>query len=394
MNLVTRYIIFELIKVFVVTLVAMTLLMLLVGVVQEAIQQNLTPLTILKLIPFLLPNALFFAIPGTILFSVCSVYARMAAGNEVIAIKSLGLSPMHVVWPALFLSFFLSLVTVVLNDVAVSWGKQGVYRVILHSVEKTIYAMLNAEQRYDNGRLSMSVDRVEGKELYGLTIEKHDPHGKGTFRLNAAQARMTCDPQNDKLLIWIRNGSFEVGDRATIQIDEDVIPIALADAAKKNKGGIRPSSMPIRAMSSELGKADHELRRGQRGLAMTAAFQMLGGNMVGLTDPAWQSRLHATREIETRRHRLETEPWRRWANGFSCLCFVFVGAPLAIRLQKSDFWVVFFMCFMPILLAYYPLLMLGISKAKSGALPPYSVWLANSAMLVAGLYLMRRMLRN
>jgi len=31
----------------------------------------------------------------------------------------------------------------------------------------------------------------------------------------------------------------------------------------------------------------------------------------------------------------------------------------------------------PILIGYYPLLMYGIDQAKSGNLPPYSVWLAN-----------------
>ena len=48
--------------------------------------------------------------------------------------------------------------------------------------------------------------------------------------------------------------------------------------------------------------------------------------------------------------RLKTEPWRRWANGFSCLFFVTAGIPLSIRQRSGDFLTSFFLCFLPILL--------------------------------------------
>jgi len=113
-----------------------------------------------------------------------------------------------------------------------------------------------------------------------------------------------------------------------------------------------------------------------------------------LSHPIWQS---DTNELEAqikRKHRLLTEPWRRWANGFSCLCFVMVGATVAIRFQRFDFWSIFGVCFIPILLAYYPLLMLGVDLAKSGALPPYSVWIGNAAMFIIGIWLIRKIERH
>ena len=60
MRLFTRYITFELLKVFVATLTGLTLFMLLVGVVREAHDQGLGFATIFKIIPYLLPNALRF----------------------------------------------------------------------------------------------------------------------------------------------------------------------------------------------------------------------------------------------------------------------------------------------------------------------------------------------
>ena len=54
-------------------------------------------------------------------------------------------------------------------------------------------------------------------------------------------------------------------------------------------------------------------------------------------DTAWKVAREGNAERRsTRLHRLHTEPWRRWANGFSCLCFVMIGVPVAVwlRLQR------------------------------------------------------------
>ena len=131
MRLFTRYVVREISQVFLVTLFALTSLMILIGAVREAVAQGLGAAQIVQLLPFLLPNALMFAVPGTILFSVASVYGRMSASNEIVALKSLGLSPMHVLWPSLFLAVMLSLSTVWLNDMAMSWGVRGVQRVVI-----------------------------------------------------------------------------------------------------------------------------------------------------------------------------------------------------------------------------------------------------------------------
>ncbi|MEX0978400.1 MAG: LptF/LptG family permease, partial [Pirellulales bacterium] len=122
MRLLTRYVLREIFQVFLVTLVALTSFMVLVGAVQVAIARGLGAVQIAQALPYLLPNALMFAVPGTILFAVSIVYGRMSGANELVALKSLGLSPMVVIWPALALSVLLSFATVWLNDLAMNWG--------------------------------------------------------------------------------------------------------------------------------------------------------------------------------------------------------------------------------------------------------------------------------
>ena len=95
----SRYILIELLKVFGVALLSTTVLLLLVGVARQAISEGLGIMPVLKLVPFLLPEAMRYAVPGTILFAACSVYGRLAASGEIGAIKSLGISPMVMIKP-------------------------------------------------------------------------------------------------------------------------------------------------------------------------------------------------------------------------------------------------------------------------------------------------------
>ena len=67
--------------------------------------------------------------------------------------------------------------------------------------------------------------------------------------------------------------------------------------------------------------------------------------------------------------------------------------PVAVRLRNSDVFTSFIMCFLPILGVYYPLLMFGIDRAKSGDLPPLCVWLGNLMLALAGFWQLRKVIR-
>ena len=175
----TRYVIRDLLQVFLTTLIGLSLLLIVVVLAHQAVREGLGPVAIVRMVPYVVPNALRIAIPGTVLFATCSVYGRMSAANEIVAVKSLGISPMAVIRPALVLSFVLSLVAVWLNDVAVSWGRLGINRVILQSAEQIMYGVLRTQGSYSNGRFSISVSHVDEQWLMHPTI---DFHGDGANR--------------------------------------------------------------------------------------------------------------------------------------------------------------------------------------------------------------------
>ena len=101
MSTLSRYVLGELLKVFAIALSAITGLFVMFGIVNQAVRENLGLTQIVLLLPYVLPEALRFAVPAAILLATCSVYGRFSASNEVVAVKSMGISPMVVIWPSL-----------------------------------------------------------------------------------------------------------------------------------------------------------------------------------------------------------------------------------------------------------------------------------------------------
>ena len=155
-----------------------------------------------------------------------------------------------------------------------------------------------------------------------------------------------------------------------------------------------PSNLALRVIPAELKTQDTEIQRLEQTLAAHASFDLIGGHLAQFGSERRKSEEWQLEQAKTRKNRLLTEPWRRWANGFSCLMFVVIGLPMAVRMKSADVWTTFGLCFLPILIGYYPLLAFGVGQAKGGDLPPYAVWMSNLATLGLGLSFFRRMIRH
>lgn len=386
---ITRYILLEILKIFSISLIVLTMLILLIGVGRELLREGLGIMAVLSLLPYVVPMSLQYSLPATVLFAVCCVYGRMSADGEISTIKSSGISPFRIIQPALVFAALLSPFAVLLSDLAVSWGRPGAKQVVIHSLEDVVYRMLRAQRSYSSPKgFSIHVQDVDGKRLLYPTVTLHSRGSEKPVTMTAREAGISLNSENETLMLTAIDCRVDFGDGVIQQWPGSAeIPIPLDMVLRKGSVDTSsPSELSLRLIGPEAIRQQRASEANRQRLAAQTGFSLISARWDELAGPKANVLQGTIAAGEARLTRLKTEPWRRWAIGFTCFFFVWVGVPLAIRMKSADYWTSFGMCFVPILLFYYPLLQFGVDQAKVGDLPPYSVWMANACMGIVGAY--------
>ncbi len=377
----TRYVVWEVLKLFLAGLIVLTLLVTVGMGVKEGLAKGLPPAVMLRTMPFMVPEMLGITLPVAMLYAVCTVFGRMAGTNEIVALKSLGINPMAAIFPILVLSVFLSLATVGIYEIAAVWCRPTVERVIVNSIEDIAYGMLQANRSFETDGFSITVKRVDGRRLVKPTIAIAARGNEPALTLSAEEAELRADFDERILNFFCRNGEVDVEGQVRLSFhDTQKYAVPLKDPEKR----IHRDWLA----TNEMAKYVREAQESVNELEQRIADRKAKGQEPRAGD------VQQMQNLQHRIYRLRTEPFRRWSNGFTCFFFVLIGAPVAMMRRNGDVMATFFVCFLPILVAYYPLLLLSENLSTTGKMPPCSFWLGNIAMVAPGLLLLRQVVRH
>ena len=430
-----RMILAELVKVFLMSLLALTGMFLLAGLIQEATQKGLSPGQILMLIPLIIPNTLPFTIPATTLFSTCVVYGRMSADNEVLVLRAIGVNIYHLLWPAIVLGVGTTIATAALYYDPIPRSQQMVRNQLVKDGEDIIYGMIKREGglRQNNLDFVLFVREVQGHDLIDVVVKKRRKDKLGyelvarsqtaTIRIQKVSdviletqdstAEQPKRPDDVMERFQKRRASSEIGDRyelvvrmkncyvdslkgettAEIQLQEYSTPLPSAIFGKDSWE--RPSTQTWQ-----------ELRKNRRVMAqdvveMRAFIDDLESrpNEVDSSGVSNRERARQYRgmHLKVQEHLLRqynSELQIRPALAVGCLCFVLIGCPVGIWASRSDYLSVFMICFLPTVFVYYPVLLATLNLAKDGKVPPTAAWVADGVIFLAALVLIQRLMKR
>src|SRR5262249_54602979 len=158
-------ILWELVKVFLMSLIGITGILLMAGIVAEASQQGLGPGLILAAIPLLVPSTLPYTIPATTLFATCVVYGRLSADNQILAIRAAGVNVLKVVKPGIYLGLVMSAATMGLYYRIIPYTHLLLRSLAVSDAEEFLYTMLkkNGGISHSSMPYAMFVEHVKGK---------------------------------------------------------------------------------------------------------------------------------------------------------------------------------------------------------------------------------------
>ena len=393
MRQVERYVMMELLRVFVALITISTLLLVFVGVFGEARKFDLGIWQILQIMPFVVPSLMPYTIPATLLLTVCVVYGRMAGDNEIIAVRAAGIHIIHLMWPSFFLAGVLSIVALFLTDQISPWAFTNIERIVTLAMEDIIFDKLRTENQIndrDHG-ITINVTGVKGRRLIHPTI-RYKPKGGESVIMQANEAQIEFDLKNQKfyLSLWGMQGNL-AGKNSTFFLEHDRIPQNLPSRTDSAGNRVLRTQDLVRKID-----AMHQQKRNARQQqAVESAFALARGDFDGLQSNTFLTHQHLSNAATNEIYGLRTEYYNRFSMSVSCFFFVLLGSPFAILMAKNQFLTCFLFCFLPILTVYYPIAMMTQNMSKTGAIDPmWSAWLANATLLCAGIYYIRRVLVN
>jgi lipopolysaccharide export system permease protein len=394
-SILNRMIFGELVRVFLLALVALTGLFLLGGLVAEATHRGLAPSQVLLVIPLLVPSTLPFTIPATTLFATCVVYGRLAADNEVTAVKAAGVHLGRIIAPSVLLGLVTGGVTLGLYYDFIPRTHMMLRSQVLGDVEEFIYALLKRQGCIRDPRLKASiwVREVRGRSLIDVVYKQHDLNGEYTRVARAREAEIHYDAENNQLNILMPTCFSEGADQTVAFFRDQPFTVDLP----KNLFGAdykpRPSDLTWRDLQQRLAELPEEVRQ-IRELALNPppAPKDFTPADIRRRNEAFQGMA----QIKAREQAMvEVELYQRPALAVGCLCFVLLGCPVGIWFSKSDYLSAFVTCFLPTLFVYYPLLLCGTNLAKEGRVPPVAgMWAANVVAAVASVVMYSRLFKK
>lgn len=132
------YLLKDLLRVFVLTAVALAGIMSFCGLLRPLTEHGLDAIQVVKMLAYFLPAMSTYSLPVAALFATSMVYGRLAADNELTACRASGISYTIIGLPALVLGLTVALLTLMLLSYVVPVTTLAVQEVIYSNVARLI----------------------------------------------------------------------------------------------------------------------------------------------------------------------------------------------------------------------------------------------------------------
>lgn len=231
-------------------------------IAEWVINRGVDPGQVFKLILYLLPGIVLFAMPAAALMAVFIAFIRLSSDNEILALKSSGISLFQMLPTVLLVSFLSFLIAMFLAVFGAPWGngsfKDIVFQIAQSKADLAIKERVFCEPFENVTFYINSFSTHEGGMKDVFVVDRRDP--KTTNTIVAKEARVASNPTWRTITIGFLNGTIFMVDTdfqsaRTLKFDTYNLNIGLQDimnAVSSRKKS--PKEMSIQELRDTLKK--------------------------------------------------------------------------------------------------------------------------------------------
>ena len=368
MKLIDRYLSRELI-VNLLFAVAVLSLVLVVGnifrkLLPVLVNQDVPVEYIFTFIAYVLPFSLIFTIPWGLLTAILLVFGRLSADNELIALRSNGVSITRICWSLAAVAIVCTGICLWLNVSVAPAAQQKLRSSILDLATRNPMALFGSDQVIDQfaGR-KIYVGKKEGNMLENIIVFEMNEYSMPMRVTHARTGVLETDLPNQRILMHLYDARYQQRDekdpfdlrrvRDGINMVEGTLPISLEELYQKEKRQTSRSAMSLEQLMEQLQSGDQKVQSASR-----------------------------------------TELNKRFSFPISCLAFALIGVPLAITAHRRETSMGYLLGLVVAFFYFLFTILADTLRGNPALRPELLVWFPNVLFLALGAWLFRRVARQ
>jgi LPS export ABC transporter permease LptF len=319
---------------------------------------------LIAFIAYVLPFSLIFTIPWGLLTAILLVFGRLSADNELIALRSNGVSITRICIPLGGIAVLCTAICLWLNVQVAPAAQEKLRSTIFDLATRNPMALFGSDQVIDQfpGR-RIYVGKKEGNKLENITVFEMNDKALPVRVTYARTGRLEADLANKQILMHLYQARYQERDpkdpfnvhkiRDGINMVEGTLPISLEELYEKEKKRPYRSALSIEQLLDQLKSGNKRERSASR-----------------------------------------TELNKRFSFPFACVAFAIIGVPLGVTAHRRETSIGFAMALI-VATTYFLFVIIGDTlRGNPHAHPELLVWFPNVLFIVLGTFLFRRLARQ
>lgn len=319
---------------------------------------------LVSFIAYILPFSLIFTIPWGLLTAILLVFGRLSADNELVALRSNGVSITRICISLAFIALACTAICLWLNVEVAPAAQDKLRSTIFDLATRNPMALFGSDQVIDQfpGR-KIYVGKKEGNELENIIVFEMDANALPVKVTYARTGLLEADLENKRILMHLYEARYQQRNdqdpldlhkiRDGIRMAEGTLPIGLDELYEREKKRPSRSALSIQQLLEQLKSESKRERSASR-----------------------------------------TEINKRFSFPFACLAFAVIGVPLGVTAHRRETSIGFAMGLI-VAITYFLFVIVGDTlRGNPSAHPEMLVWFPNVLFIVLGLLLFRRLAKQ
>ncbi|MGH8099939.1 MAG: LptF/LptG family permease, partial [Chthoniobacterales bacterium] len=307
---------------------------------------------LVSFIAYILPFSLIFTIPWGLLTAILLVFGRLSADNELIALRSNGVSITRICIPLAFIALICTSICLWLNVEAAPAAQEKLRSTIFDLATRNPMALFGSDQVIDQfpGR-KIYVGKKEGNKLENIIVFEMDNNALPVKVTYARTGLLEADLENKRILMHLYDARYQQRNeqdpldlrkiRDGIRMAEGTLPISLDELYERQKKRPSRSALSIEQLIEQLKSESKRERSASR-----------------------------------------TEINKRFSFPFACIAFAVIGVPLGVTAHRRETSIGFAMGLI-VAITYFLFVIIGDTlRANPSVHPEVLVWFPNVLFIV------------